>query len=173
MIHFTTECPGGTTGSFAQICMHCEDPLCARVCEVGAILIAIDGTVLGVNRERCTGCKLCVEACPFGVPLYVERLNAVMKCDMCYDRRLTGERPMCTTACPTGAVAIASIGEMKRTRRGILVHEWTASGQNVRTKTGFISRENDLRFDTTIFDVVDALQGTDGGAYLGTVDGVR
>lgn len=171
MIHFTTTYPSGTANSFAQVCMHCEDPLCVRVCEPGAIGIADDGTVLGVIQERCTGCKLCVQACPFDVPLYVESMNIAMKCDMCHDRYQNEEKPKCAAACPTGALAFTSVAEMEQARRGIAVHDWVAAGEGIRTKAGLISRRGDPRFDNTPIDIADALQGIEGYAYFGQAEG--
>lgn len=170
MIHFTTTYPGGTANSFAQVCMHCEDPLCVRVCEPGAIGIADDGTVLGVIRECCTGCKLCVQACPFEVPLYVESVKTAMKCDMCFDRNQSGEKPKCAAACPTGALAFTSEADMGRARRGTAVHDWVY-GDGLHTKAGFISRQDDPLFDNAPFDIADALQGLDGYAYYGRAEG--
>lgn len=46
-------CPGGCLG-FGT---------CARVCPFGAIEMTADGLAV-VNREKCTGCKKCVSACP-------------------------------------------------------------------------------------------------------------
>lgn len=173
MIHFTTMYPGGTANSFAQVCMHCDNPLCVRVCEPGVIRIAEDGTVLGVNEDLCTGCKLCVQACPFEVPLYVGSLNIAMKCDMCYHRHQIGQKPKCAAACPTGALAFTSAAEMERARRGVAIHDWVAGRENIQTKSGFISRHDDPRFDNTPFDIADALTGIDGYAYYGNVEGTR
>lgn len=171
MIQFTTIYPGGTANSFAQVCMHCDNPACVRVCKPGAIRIADDGTVPGVDSERCTGCKLCIQACPFEVPLYLESLNLVMKCDMCYDRYRSGEKPKCTAACPTGALAFTSIAEMERARRGIAIHNWIADGEKIQTKAGLISRQDDPRFDNTPFDIADALLDLEGYAYYGKMEG--
>ncbi len=171
MIHFTTTYPGGTSNRFAQACMHCTDPRCVRVCPVNAIPVAADGTVLGIDRDRCTGCKLCVEACPFEVPLYVESLNTVMKCDMCYDRCLGGERPLCVTACPTGALAFTSLAEAEEKRKGMILRDWTSAGEKIHTSAGLISHDDGDLFGNLLFDIADAVQGTDPS--FSNADGAR
>lgn len=171
MIHFTTTYPGGRSHNFAQVCMHCTAPLCVRVCPADAIPVAADGTVLGVDSYRCTGCKLCVEACPFEVPLCVESLNTVMKCDMCYDRCLGGAKPLCVTACPTGALAFMSISEAEEKRRGTILRNWTTDGETIRTKAGLISHDDGDLFGDLLFDIADAVQGT--GPRLDNTDGAR
>ncbi len=48
--------------------MHCEDPICARVCPADAIKQTPDGVTQSSLKPRCIGCSNCVLACPFGVP---------------------------------------------------------------------------------------------------------
>lgn len=50
------ECPGGCLGLGT----------CARVCPFGAIEITSSGLAV-ISREKCTGCKKCVAACPRSV----------------------------------------------------------------------------------------------------------
>jgi len=80
-----------------QICMHCEDPVCARVCPAVAIEKDEFGIVHSANTARCIACSNCVNACPFGVPRKIEPMDLMMKCNMCYDRTSVGKKPMCAT----------------------------------------------------------------------------
>jgi electron transport complex protein RnfB len=50
------ECPGGCLGLGT----------CARVCPFDAIEITLEGLAV-ISREKCTGCKKCVPACPRSV----------------------------------------------------------------------------------------------------------
>ena len=43
------------------------------------------GTV-GLNKERCIGCKECVSACPFEIPRYDQKSDKIYKCDLCLTR---------------------------------------------------------------------------------------
>jgi len=45
-----------------------------------------------------------VLACPFGVPKMQTEFSLMMKCDMCYDRTSVGNKPMCASVCPSGAL---------------------------------------------------------------------
>ena len=117
-----------------QVCMHCEDPICARVCPADAIKKTPDGVVQSSLKPRCIGCSNCVLSCPFGVPKYQAEIDQMMKCDMCYDRTSVGKKPMCATVCPSGALTFATAEEIQRTRRGIAINSWMFGNEEVRTK---------------------------------------
>ncbi|MDR1607821.1 MAG: 4Fe-4S dicluster domain-containing protein [Deltaproteobacteria bacterium] len=100
-------------------CKHCENPACQAVCRSEAIT-RIDGKVL-VDREKCIGCKSCVEACPFGAvnmaPLGFERnpdgsnRSVAHKCDLCHE--LDGG-PACQRVCPTEALRLVEREDLER-----------------------------------------------------------
>jgi len=52
-----------------RMCLHCEDPSCASVCPVGAIMKTGQGAVR-YDGSKCIGCRYCMIACPFSVPRY-------------------------------------------------------------------------------------------------------
>ena len=134
MIHLETIERRDTIQTAPQVCMHCEDPICAKVCPADAIKMTPDGVVQSSLKPRCIGCSNCVLACPFGVPKYVAEFDQMMKCDMCYDRTSAGKKPMCATVCPSQALAFVTPAEIERTRRGAAVQEWRFGGETVRTK---------------------------------------
>ena len=134
LIHLETIERRDSVQTAPQVCMHCEDPICAQVCPADAIKQTADGVVQSSLRARCIGCSNCVLACPFGVPKYESDADQMMKCDMCYDRTSTGRRPMCATVCPSGALAFTTIEEIMRTRQGRAVNDWQFGEQHVRTK---------------------------------------
>ena len=134
MIHLETIRRADSVQTAPQVCMHCEDPVCARVCPADAIKKTPDGVVQSSLKPRCIGCANCVFACPFGVPNYFAGPNQMMKCDMCYDRTSTGKRPMCATVCPSQALAYITPEEFARTRRGHAVNQWRFGDEEVRTK---------------------------------------
>ena len=116
------------------VCMHCEDPACARVCPADAIKKTPDGIVQSALKARCIGCSNCVLACPFGVPKYVARIDQMMKCDMCYDRTSVGRKPMCVSVCPSGALAFGPREEMLARRREQTTDVFVIGAQTIRTK---------------------------------------
>jgi Fe-S-cluster-containing dehydrogenase component len=81
-----------------QLCRQCADPFCAAVCPVDA-LVRDEGTgaVLLVD-ERCVGCRLCVQACPFGAMSVDPETEEIIKCDLC------GGNPACVESCPAEAL---------------------------------------------------------------------
>jgi Fe-S-cluster-containing dehydrogenase component len=134
MIHLETIRRADSVQTAPQVCMHCEDPICARVCPADAIKKTPDGVVQSSLKPRCIGCSNCVLACPFGVPKYYGDIDQMMKCDMCYDRTSTGKRPMCATVCPSQALAFTTLEEIDRTRRGTPVDVWRFGQEVVKTK---------------------------------------
>jgi Fe-S-cluster-containing dehydrogenase component len=81
-------------------CNQCENPPCQRVCPTGAIYTSPEGVVL-VHRERCVGCKYCIEACPYKVRSIDEHEGISVKCWFCIDLVRAGGEPACVTTCPT------------------------------------------------------------------------
>ncbi len=134
MIHLETIARRESVQTAPQICMHCEEPICAQVCPADAIKKTPDGVVQSSLKPRCIGCSNCVMACPFGVPKYQIDIDQMMKCDMCYDRSSVGKKPMCATVCPSGALTYTTMQDIQRTRRGIPINEWKFGGEIVRTK---------------------------------------
>jgi Fe-S-cluster-containing dehydrogenase component len=134
MIHLETIERHDSVQTAPQVCMHCEDPICARVCPADAIKQTPDGVTQSSLKPRCIGCSNCVLACPFGVPKYEARFDQMMKCDYCYDRTSTGKRPMCATVCPSQALAFTTLEEIERTRRGTAIREFVFGEERVRTK---------------------------------------
>lgn len=134
MIHLETIRRRDSVQTAPQVCMHCEDPICAKVCPADAIKQTPDGVVQSAQKPRCIGCSNCVLACPFGVPRYFAEMDQMMKCDLCYDRTSIGKKPMCATVCPSQALTFTSLHEFTATRRGAAVNEWVFGEEVVRTK---------------------------------------
>lgn len=88
-------------------CFHCDDPPCVPVCPTGATYQTDDGLVL-IDPEKCTGCKACVTACPYGMR-YVHPGGWIDKCSFCDHRLEQGLGPACVDTCPTGARAFGDL----------------------------------------------------------------
>lgn len=97
------------TGTFPDLaaeirleqCFHCADAPCVPVCPTGATFQTLEGLVL-IDPEKCTGCKACVTACPYGMR-YVHPGGWIDKCSFCDHRLVEGLDPACVETCPTGA----------------------------------------------------------------------
>ena len=98
---------------YRRMCMHCTQPSCASVCPVKALQKTSLGPVI-YEESRCIGCRYCMVACPFQVPVYEwsRRLPRVRKCDMCYERQAAGQPTACAEACPTGATVCGERDEL-------------------------------------------------------------
>jgi molybdopterin-containing oxidoreductase family iron-sulfur binding subunit len=99
-------------------CQHCDAPACMAVCPAEAIGKREDGIVTQDN-DKCIGCKLCIEACPYQVRVFYEedpeyvvdfplgdwdapthKANTVEKCTFCVHRLDRGDKPACMEHCP-------------------------------------------------------------------------
>ena len=101
-------------------CRHCEKAPCMIVCPTDAIYRDSDGAII-VNPILCIGCRLCVIACPFGVPEFDRELKIMIKCDLCQDRRAKGLNPACVSTCPTDALIYASVEEYRETKQKMVI----------------------------------------------------
>ena len=95
--------------TFATICRHCEQAPCVSSCYHDALERQSDGHLKRYSM-RCTSCKSCTIACPFGVilPEYIPYLSA--KCDYCLGRQ-DKEPPLCVTTCQHKAVEFKEVQE--------------------------------------------------------------
>ena len=86
------------------LCMHCANPECVPCCPTGASQQDDDG-VVWVDSKKCMACKVCVNACPYGMrdtSVLGPRLHRfVRKCTFCKDRRAEepGSMPYCVQTC--------------------------------------------------------------------------
>ena len=83
-------------------CMHCFDPECLKICPEDAISKNANG-IVSVDQELCTGCRLCFDVCPINSPQYGKD-GKMQKCNFCLNRLKQGEKPICVTTCPGGAI---------------------------------------------------------------------
>ncbi|MFC1911003.1 4Fe-4S dicluster domain-containing protein [Chloroflexota bacterium] len=96
------------------LCMHCDDAPCIKSCPVdGAMYKRPDGLVI-IDTSKCTGCRSCVDACPYHVIFYNEDLNLAQKCTGCAHLLDDGwKEPRCVDVCPTGALKFVDEFEIK------------------------------------------------------------
>jgi len=116
-------------------CLHCTTPICVDVCSTGALHRDAEGPVR-LRRNRCIGCKLCVAACPFGVPDVDQARGLMTKCDLCSDRAKDDLAPACAELCPTGAILCGDYEEIVEASRSRAVTLLTEKRVIQREKEG-------------------------------------
>jgi len=156
MIHLETMQRSESVQTAPQVCMHCEDPVCARVCPADAIKKTPDGVVQSSLKPRCIACSNCVVSCPFGVPKYMAEFEQMMKCDMCYDRSSVGKKPMCATVCPSGALTFTTMEDIQRTRSGIPINTWRFGAEEVKTKVYVMVPRDVERIEIDLVQIASA-----------------
>jgi carbon-monoxide dehydrogenase iron sulfur subunit len=87
-----------------RVCIQCADHPCLESCPVEAIQIDPSLKIPVVGKEACTGCRACVEACPYRVMFFDEDENFALKCDLC------GGDPECVKNCAMGAIVLETSG---------------------------------------------------------------
>ncbi len=98
---------------FPQMCMHCEDAPCMKICVPGAIYRRTDGLVI-VDPDKCTGCKLCPDSCPHEALFFNEGMNLAQKCTGCAHLLDDGwDVPRCVDACASGALHFGEEEDLK------------------------------------------------------------
>jgi Fe-S-cluster-containing dehydrogenase component len=94
-------------------CKHCDDAPCIQACPEGALYKRDDGIVL-VNKEKCTGCKICIDACPIKAPQFNPETNKIELCNFCAHRFDKGEQPSCVIVCPARCLYFGEPSEVDK-----------------------------------------------------------
>ena len=96
-----------------NLCTHCDDAACMKACKVDAIYRREDGMVI-IDPAKCTGCKLCPDACPSQSIYFSDDLNIAQKCTGCSHLIDDGwDVPRCVDSCPTEALRYGEESELK------------------------------------------------------------
>jgi len=84
-------------------CNHCTDAPCVEICPVEALFFRDDG-IVDFDKDRCIGCKSCMQACPYDA-LYIDPdTHTAAKCNYCAHRVDVGLEPACVNVCPEEAI---------------------------------------------------------------------
>ena len=83
-----------------HLCVQCYDQPCVAACPQNALWINEETGAILVDKENCTGCGLCIEACPGRIPHLHPIEKYVLICDLC------GGEPLCVKACQFDALKL-------------------------------------------------------------------
>ncbi len=84
-------------------CNHCTDAPCVEICPVESLFFRDDG-IVDFDKDRCIGCKSCMQACPYDA-LYIDpETHTAAKCNYCAHRIDVGLEPACVNVCPEEAI---------------------------------------------------------------------
>ncbi|MDF2956323.1 4Fe-4S dicluster domain-containing protein [Candidatus Alkanophaga liquidiphilum] len=96
----------------AVACRFCEEPPCVHMCPRSALSVGENG-IIKVDKEKCDGCGICVEACEFGAITLHPDNKLPISCDLC------GGEPECVKYCPECALEITSAETIAKRARMI------------------------------------------------------
>lgn len=139
-----------------RMCQHCTDAPCIASCPYDAIE-KLENGIVSIIDANCTGCMLCVPACPYGVIAINETERLVAICDLCSDRLAVNLQPACVGACPGEAIFFGDIldddSEINRQRRAVPKQSFALAGgggSNDIPSTFYQSRKPKREEDETI-----------------------
>ncbi len=81
---------------FPHFCTQCDDYPCIKSCPVDALSVSKDTGAVMVDKEKCTACGLCIDACPGRIPHIHPTEKYALICDLC------GGDPRCVRVCREG-----------------------------------------------------------------------
>ncbi|MFQ6076083.1 MAG: 4Fe-4S dicluster domain-containing protein [Candidatus Bathyarchaeia archaeon] len=79
-----------------HFCAQCQDYPCIESCPVDALSTNDDTGAVLVDKEKCTACGNCIEACPGRIPHLHPTEDYAVICDLC------GGDPQCAKVCQEG-----------------------------------------------------------------------
>lgn len=86
-----------------DLCKQCAHPVpCADSCPNDAIVVKPPVNARVVDAGKCTGCRICLKACPWELMSFDPDAGKATKCFLCEGK------PKCVEACPAAALSYAS-----------------------------------------------------------------
>jgi len=102
--------PDLTLNFLPKLCNHCENPPCETSCPVNAIIKRDDGIIF-LDKDSCTGCRACLEACPYGIIAFNDNANIAEKCNLCSHRINNDLEPFCVMCCEGQALFFGDLND--------------------------------------------------------------
>ena len=97
-----------------NVCKHCDEPACVKACPEEALMKREDGIVI-LDYEKCTGCQLCIDECPYHAISFDEDRKTIAKCNLCHHRVDNGLYPACAdNICLTHCIYFGDPAEIEQ-----------------------------------------------------------
>ena len=96
---------------FTITCLQCDLAYCMEACPTGAIQRDPGTRAVVVDEALCVGCRMCVNACPFGCMHFDAKRRIAAKCNLC-----NGD-PKCVQSCMAEALHFGDINELAAIKR--------------------------------------------------------
>jgi Fe-S-cluster-containing dehydrogenase component/formate-dependent nitrite reductase membrane component NrfD len=124
-------------------CNHCDEAPCVTICPTVALYRRPDG-IVDFDRDRCIGCKSCMQACPYDA-LYIDpETKTAAKCHYCAHRVETGLEPACVVVCPVQAIVPGDLDDPHSTISRLVASQQTQvrkPDQGTRPKLYYLGAE--------------------------------
>jgi len=82
-------------------CIQCKEPKCVEECPKEALSKSGIWQTIVLDKEKCDGCGICVDACPIGAVDLDEEEGLPLICDLC------DGSPVCVEWCATHALTFS------------------------------------------------------------------
>ena len=114
------------------LCNHCAQAPCIKACPTGASSRAANG-IVSVDYAKCTGCKACETACPYGARTFIDKVrpyfedvanspydkaamarfkaNVETSCNLCSELVAKGQEPSCVAKCSAFALYFGDLDD--------------------------------------------------------------
>jgi Fe-S-cluster-containing dehydrogenase component len=91
-------------------CNHCDQAPCVEICPVTALHKRPDA-IVDLDRDRCIGCRACMQACPYDALYFHADRGVAEKCHYCAHRTELGLEPACVIVCPAEAIVSGDVSD--------------------------------------------------------------
>jgi tetrathionate reductase subunit B len=81
-----------------KLCNNCRNSPCIKICPTGASYYN-ENDISSIDEEKCIGCKLCIQTCPYKQRFINPDKKTADKCTLCMHRVRKGLVPSCVNTC--------------------------------------------------------------------------
>jgi Fe-S-cluster-containing hydrogenase component 2 len=113
---------------FPHLCAQCENYPCVKACPFQALSVNRKTTAVTVDKEKCTGCGKCTEACPGRIPHLHPAEKKIVICDLC-----DGD-PACAKVCQEGGWGVLKSVPRREQPTGLYARTPEETSRNLATK---------------------------------------